>query len=75
MAFRYFTPARTAASKVRIKILERDGNGLLLAEYAGYYNYKCHTFTLYPCYNPFALNNGKLRKTEISANLVKFGGA
>lgn len=70
----YYTKNKHAISKVKTVILERDSNGLLLGEYAGYYNYKRHSFTLYPRYNPFALNNGKLRKMEISANLVKFGG-
>ena len=54
------------------KILERDSNGQLLAEYTAYYNCKRHTFTLYPRHNPFAANNGKLRKHEISANLVRY---
>lgn len=70
----FYTPATSVAPGQRVRILERDSNGLLLAEYAGYYNYKGHTFTLYPSHNPFALNNGKLRKNTISANLVKMGG-
>ena len=61
-----------ATPGVPVRILERTKDGLLLGEYVGYYNFKRDTFTLYPCYNPFAINTGKLRKQTVAARLVRY---
>ena len=68
----YHVKDKNVPSGTAVKVLEYDDMGQLLAEYKGYYNYKTDCFTLYPAYNPFAANNGKLRKHQVSARIMKY---
>ena len=56
-----------------LKIVERDARtGQLIGEYIGYRNARRGVYTLYPRYNPYAAQNGRLRKHEISELLVRY---
>jgi len=68
----YYVTVDSIPANTPVKVLERDEHGQLLAEYKGYYNYKTDTITLYPAYNPFAANNGKLIKHKISSRFIKY---
>ena len=72
MDTKYYLTTDYAPDGVAVKVLERDLTGNLIAEYTGYRRSKRGVFTLYPKHNPFALNNGKLIKHEISDRLVLY---
>ena len=55
-----------------VRVIERTRDGQILGEYVGYYHYKSDTYTLYPAYNPFALNTGKLKKLTLASRFVRY---
>ena len=71
MEYKYTMNAEKAMPGIPVRIQERTADGLLIGEYLGYYNFRKNKFTLYPCYNPFALSTDKLRKKEIPAYWVR----
>lgn len=71
---KYEMLTEVARPNVAVRILERDDNGDLHGEYKGYYNFRKHTFTLYPSYNRYAIRNGHLTKKTIPADEVRYYG-
>lgn len=70
--YKYEMMSPVAQPGVAVRILERNESGLLIGEYKGYYRYESDKFTLYPSYNPFAAENGNLKKKTIWASDVRY---